>query len=772
MSHRRAIQVLLVSLVALVLCVAAVPGASLADAPSPDATTSTLASQTSAPIDDELENADGSVTVLVRLEAFDAASSAAAATGEGDRIAARQSHADTMQDPLERYANETAGVTFERGFWITNAALVTVDTDRVALAELARLEGVVGIHPNERVSLSSVGTTAEPSAQPAVASRGSSRTKYTNGLEQIRVPAAWNGFHTRGEGVTVAVLDSGVDGEHPDLEVDGWRDFSADPSDEPVDYAGHGTHVSGIVAGGNASGEHIGVAPDATLLHGAVVTECTDRCTTRPSTVLSGIEWALEEDADVISLSLGWGSTGSATVDALENARAAGTVVVAAVGNGGEGSSMTPGNAYDAISVGAVDRSDEVPSFAGGEEIVTAEKWGPAAPDRWPDSYVVPDVVAPGVTIKTANAGGGYHHGLGTSLAAPHVTGTVALMQSATDERLEPAEIERALAETAWKPEGESTSASAAADTRYGYGIVDAYAAIDAVGEHATLEGTVTDAETGAPLPDATVEVVADGTVYERTTGDDGTFELTGLAGDREYTVTVDGNGYESTTETTFVPADETTAIDVALAGAGTITVDVTDAHFGDRLETATVDASGPRGTYPATHAGNGTYRLENVPARGEYDLRASAAGYVGAERTVSMADAADGTVEPDPMSLSGDATLAVTVETEDSEPIPNATVSVAHEGRAGAFDAPSTTADDGTLEVAVPGTGESYVVDATALDSALESTGVETGPVESGETTAVTVTLSASSSVPGFGLGAATASIALLAVLAARSSR
>lgn len=775
-SSRRAARALLAALIALALCVAGVPSAAVAATPAQDATTSGTAADTPVPIDDALEDADGTVTVLVGLEAFDAASSPAAATEKGNRVAARQAHANATQAPLERYANATAGVDFERGFWITNAALLTVDTDRAALSDLARLEGVVALEADAQVSLSSVTPAhevleAEPRAhagtQTSVASAASSPS-FSNGLEKIRVPAAWNDFHTRGEGVTVAVLDSGVDDDHPDIAVDGWRDFSADPSEEPVDYAGHGTRVTSLVAGGNASGEHIGVAPDATVLHGAVATECDERCTTRPSTVLSGIEWALEEDADVISLSLGWGSPGQATVDALEAARAADTVVVAAVGNGGAGSSMTPGNAHDVISVGAVDRSDDVPEFSGGEEIVTAAKWGSAAPDRWPDSYVVPDVVAPGSAVKTANAGGDYHHGLGTSLATPHVTGTVALMQSATDERLEPDEIERALAETAWKPD----RVSASQDSRYGHGIVDASGAIDTVGEHATLEGTVTDEASGEPLSSATVEVVADGTVYERPTAADGTFELPGLAGDREYTVIVDRAGYESTTETVAIPADETTAIDVSLAGAGTITVDVADDHFGDGLGAATVDARGPHGTYSSTHAGNGTYRLENVPTRGEYDLQASAAGYVDAERTVSMGNAWNGTLEADPMALSGDAALAVTVETDDGEPIPNATVSVAREGRDSAFDAPSTTGDDGTLEAVVPGIGESYVVEASAPDAALESTTVETDSVESGAATAVTVTLSAPLPIPGFGAGVATGVLALVAVVVAAAAR
>ncbi|GAB3669258.1 hypothetical protein GCM10028856_16110 [Halopiger thermotolerans] len=756
------------TLVALALFVAVAPGTVLttgAAADSLSADSVDPGADTAAPIDGELEAATGTVTVLVRFPAFNATDSLEADADTS--IAARQAHAEVTQRPLERYANVTDGVTLERSFWIANAALVTVDTERASLTALARLEGVTRIEANSVVSSSAVAGPPASSAdgptatQAELAAAGtSSSRKYTEGLEKIRAPEAWDAFQTRGEGVRVAVLDSGVDGDHPDIEVAEWKDFDENPSPEPIDYDGHGTLVSGVVGGGNASGTHIGVAPDATLLHGAVMTECEGRkrCGGRSSTILAGMEWALEEDADVISLSLGWDGHTSASVDAIENAREAGTVVVGAVGNGGEGTSLSPGNAYDVISVGAVDRSNDVPAFSGGEEIDTADEWRGDAPARWPDSYVVPDVVAPGTGVRSAEPGGGYRTSAGTSLTAPHVAGTVALMQSATAEDLTPDEIRRALEETAWKPDEKDVPSEK--DTRYGDGIVDAYAGIDAVGQYATLSGTVTDAETGAPIANATVEVVADGESRETTTDSDGRYEIPGLAGDREYAVVVERDGYDAVTETRTVPADETTTVDVALAGSGTIEVDVTDAHFGDGIGEATVTANGSpsTGTYAGTHVGDGTYRLENVPTRGEYALRVSVAGYVDTEQTVSFA----GTDRlEESVTLRGDAALAVTVRTEDGEPIGNATVTVERDDGA-AFDADATTSKNGTLEVVIPGTGASYTVEAAA--SAFESNAVETGPVASAETASVTVSLSAPVPIPVTGTIAAL--FALCAVL------
>ncbi len=115
-----------------------------------------------APIDDDLLEANGTVSVLVRLEAFDETHAGATA----DSIDARQSHAETSQQPLEQYANATSGVHLERGFWITNAALVTVETDRAErpLEDLASVEGVVALEADPDLSLSSANAASASDA--------------------------------------------------------------------------------------------------------------------------------------------------------------------------------------------------------------------------------------------------------------------------------------------------------------------------------------------------------------------------------------------------------------------------------------------------------------------------------------------------------------------------------------------------------------------------------------------------------------------------------
>ncbi|TYL39074.1 peptidase S8/S53 subtilisin kexin sedolisin [Natronococcus pandeyae] len=695
-------------------------------------------------IDPELEDTDGDRSVIVQFE-----------DESSDDPAAKQADVETTQRGFQEYANATDGVAVERQFWITDATLVTVDTDRVSLAELAALDGVSEIRTESVIAVSTA-NGAEGAADDGNSSNGS----YAPGLEQSNVSSAWDTYHTRGDGASVAVLDSGVDGSHPDLEVAKWNDFGDAPAAEPTAYDDHGTHVSGVVAGGNESGTHVGVAPDADLYHGAVMTDCErDRCVGYERHILAGIEWAVEEAADVAVLSLGWDGYSPATIDAIENANDAGTLVVASSGNEGEGNSTSPGNVYDAMSVGAVDESGSVPDFSGGETIETREAWGTDAPDRWPESYTVPTVVAPGTDVESTVPDGGYETKRGTSMAAPSVGGTAALVQSATAADLGSDDLESALTESATVP------ADREGDVRYGHGVVDAAAAIDAAGGHATLEGTATDTVTGDPLANASVVIVAaDGTERETTTDSDGTFEFTGLHGEQEHDVTVEHDGYEPETETTRIPADETTEIDVALAGSASIDVTLTDAQFGDDVEDATVVANGTRGTYPAKYVGDGTYRIEHVP-RGEYDLLADAPGYVERDRVVTVT-AHDRVRES--FELEGDATLEVAVETQSGEPVENASITL-ERSSGSALEPDERTDENGTLTAVVAGVDGSYSIEVSAPE--FETTVVESGPVETGSTGAVTVSLSDTRESVSH-LGALAAAFALVAVGVARLAR
>jgi len=306
-------------------------------------------------------------------------------------------------------------------------------------------------------------------------------TNTTRALELLRVNEVWTDFDTRGENTTIAVLDSGVATDaHQSLTLadDGWEDFVGNRS-EPLDDRNHGTVTAGVLVGTETpDGTRFGVAPNATLLHGKVI---DSDGTARTTNVLQGVEWAIEhpKQPDVVLINVGHKRVYyDRYIEAIERAREAGVYVVVPAGNEGDGGITSPGSVYSALSVGATNATGAVEDYSVGNIVSTRARWGarPIYEYDWPESYVVPTVVAPATTISTT-ADGGFRRTSGTSFAAPHAAGVVALMQAATDRQLTPAEIDRALLETARYP------GATPPDTRYGYGIIDAYDAVATVAD-------------------------------------------------------------------------------------------------------------------------------------------------------------------------------------------------------------------------------------------------------------------------------------------------
>ncbi|WP_330633046.1 S8 family serine peptidase [Halocatena halophila] len=470
-----------------------IPGVDPSDSTSRMAGLKAPATESGAPIAPALNQENGTVEVIVELEP---ANTAMNTDYESTRTTLRR-HATETQRPVVEFArSHPKSVTVERRLWLSNIVLLSVDTERVELDRIATVEGVERLSPNERLqSPRPQPATASPPAVNASSSRG---YNTTFGVDQVNAPAVWSEYDTRGEDVSVAVLDSGVSIDHPDIELHtadatdptypgGWAEFTQSggrvADSQPRAVCGdHGTHTSGTVAGSNASGEWIGVAPNAELMHGAVLTESTGfGCGGSTVQVIAGMQWAVNNSADVISMSLG-GSADGELIDPVRNAEAAGTVVVAASGNGGPGTAGSPGSVYETIAVGSTAEDRSVAGSSGGKT-VEANTTFPHAPEGWPATYVVPDVVAPGVGVKSAVPNGSYTTHSGTSMATPHVAGVIALMLSSDTDDSTPAAVKRALYSTATKPKDCSPDCSPrdGNDTRYGAGIIDAYGAVSAL---------------------------------------------------------------------------------------------------------------------------------------------------------------------------------------------------------------------------------------------------------------------------------------------------
>lgn len=517
--------------------------------------------------------------VVVQLESADVSPE----MSSKEVIRTLKRHANRTQQSVEIFAVSHEGVTIVRQFWLTNTVVLEVDQSRANLTAIANVEDVTGLHtnfevnvsrPTDNESLRPTDRESRTTANRAESPTATNRTTVANGTERsttplsrIGVPEAWNEFDARGDGVKVAVLDSGIDISHPDIDLyttdsedptypGGWAEFDEDgqrvPNSTPRTEGAHGTHTSGIVAGGNASGTYVGVAPDAELMHGLVVTDSTGSF----ARILAGIQWAVEQDADVLSVSLGVRGYHSEFVEPLQRAESAGTVVVASTGNEGPGTGSLPANVYESVGVGAVTQDETVADFSGAKRIDTESAWGSAAPDDWPSQYTIPDLVAPGVGVNSTMPGGEYAEARGTSVAAPFVAGTVAVMLSATDHELSPAEIRLGLTATAtpaWEPQSVNR-------TRYGAGLVNARDATAFAVTPSRITGRVT-TPIGEPAANVTV-TVADGRV-RTTTNSSGGFSMAAPSG--AWNLTASGFGYDRQTAQVSVQSGASVSPEVQL---------------------------------------------------------------------------------------------------------------------------------------------------------------------------------------------------------------
>ncbi len=306
----------------------------------------------------------------------------------------------------------------------------------------------------------------------------------------VGAPQSWDLGYT-GKGITVALVDTGIDGTHPDLKgrITSFKDFVLGKTTAYDDF-GHGTHCAGIIGGSGAAsnGKYKGMAPEVTFIGIKVLGKDGSGSL---DNILAGINYAASTDARIISMSLGSNDHSQAMDDAVTKAVAGGKVVICAAGNSGPGAKTIgcPADTPNALTVGATDKSDNIASFS---------SRGPTK-----DGRIKPDVCAPGKDIVSTRATGtndgkaidNYYLSMsGTSMATPMVSGIVAdLLQKKPD--LTPAQVKDIMEKTAKR------LGSGVPNNNYGYGRVSIINAINYLDGKYTPDPVTSPTPTPTPSP-------------------------------------------------------------------------------------------------------------------------------------------------------------------------------------------------------------------------------------------------------------------------------
>lgn len=367
-------------------------------------------------------------------------------------------------------------------FWIFNGFSVIAAPD--AIQELAAHPDVLSITADELDIVPAASPQALSNPQP--------------NITLINAPALWSMGFT-GQGVVVATMDSGVSMAHTDLAsrwrggANSWYDPYGQHPAAPVDLSGHGTWTMGVMVGSDVSGSSIGVAPDAQWI---AVKMFNDAGSSTATAIHQGYQWLLNPDGNPATADAPHIVNNSWTFaypgcyldfePDLQALRAAGILPVFAAGNGGPyaNTSYSPANNPSAFAVGAINNNSSIyglssrgPTTCGGS------------------SGVFPELVAPGVNILTTDLAGFYTTASGTSLAAPHVAGGLALLLSAQPD-LSVSQQEDALRLSAFD------LGAAGPDDIYGYGRINLLAAYQQLTNLPSATATAIPSLTATPMPD------------------------------------------------------------------------------------------------------------------------------------------------------------------------------------------------------------------------------------------------------------------------------
>jgi len=292
-----------------------------------------------------------------------------------------------------------------KGFWASQSFLVRLPESQ--LNRLAQIPGVRRVYPNRPVQLS----------QPVASALSNPAESGSNwALQHIGAPGLW-AAGMRGQGIRIGHLDTGVDASHPELrgKVVAFAEVGPDGTPrprEPYDSSLHGTFTAGLLVA-----DHVGVAPEARLVSALVLPGGYGTS----AQVLGGLDWVLEQNVQIVSMSLGLEGVWSEFVPVIERMKQMGVLPVFAIGNSG-GTPASPGNILGVLGVGAINPANQVAGFSSRGEV----RWG--APYHTVVSK--PDLVAPGVDVRSTVPGGRYMAMSGTSVSTAIAAGGAALLMS------------------------------------------------------------------------------------------------------------------------------------------------------------------------------------------------------------------------------------------------------------------------------------------------------------------------------------------------------
>jgi bacillopeptidase F len=433
-----------------------------------------------------------SISILVTLaDQVDLSRYTQGRASAGSMILDLQETARRSQAPVNTWLESRGFKDRVQSFWITNCIFITATPD--VIGALASVPGV------ERIELDVTG--GAPKLEVG-ADLGGQATHWN--LDLVRVPDVWSTFGLDGTGIVMGSMDTGIDTNHPALQgkwrggTNSWRDI-INNLPNPYDDHGHGSHTIGTMVGGDGPGpftEDIGVAYGAKVISAKVLD--SNNSFSSAAIVIAGAQWMLDPDAnpqtndfpDVINNSWYFNSqTFTGFHSSVEAWRAAGIIPVGIVANFGPAPSTTrpPGSYNNIMGVGATNIGDQVAAFS---------SRGPSPSGSvFPADLRKPDFSAPGDLVRSSLPGGGYQEWQGTSMAAPHVAGSAALMLQASPA-LSYDDIRGVLALTAVDIE------AAGYDFNSGYGRVNAFAAV------VTIQDPLAVAPATA-APDPSVHVLA-----------------------------------------------------------------------------------------------------------------------------------------------------------------------------------------------------------------------------------------------------------------------